>query len=453
MKKFITFTLVVLIAAAAVMAIYRFNFRKSIPVDAPVEEQVAAILRQNDCLVCHDPEAEKPFYGNLPIVGKRLDSHMYRAVRFTDLKTVLGDLQNIDQASLAKLESSLHSGSMPILEYKLVHWGTTFNDAEKSVLADWIRNVRAQRFATGLAAAEFANEPIQPLGPAPATDPAKVILGFKLYHDGRLSADGTISCATCHPLDKGGVDGTRTSEGIYGQFGGINAPTVYNALHNVQQFWNGRAATLAAQAAGPPVNPVEMGTQSWDDIVTRLSADKTLVGEFAKLYPEGLTEATVTDAIAEFEKTLVTPDSPFDRYLKGDKTAITVEQVKGYEDFKAHKCATCHAGQTLGGQSFEYHGIAEDYFAARTPEIAYNDDDKGLAGFSGNERDLHRFKTPNLRNIALTAPYLHDGSAATLDEAVKSMIRFQTGTSYTQQEVDRIVDFLGTLTGQHEYLQ
>ncbi|MEG2061216.1 MAG: cytochrome c peroxidase [Alistipes sp.] len=453
MKKIVVVILALLIAGAAIMAIYRFNFRKSIPTEAPIEEQVAAILTQNECLACHDHQAAKPFYINFPIIGERLQGHIYRGTRFTDLKTLIADLQHIDEASLAKLEHTMLSGSMPLLEYKLAHWGTGFNAAEKSVLAGWIRDVRAQRFATGLAAEQFANEPVQPLREFIPTDSAKVALGFSLFTDGRLSTDGTISCATCHPLEKGGVDGTRTSEGIAGQFGGINAPTVYNAVFNCQQFWNGRAADLAEQAAGPPVNPIEMGTQTWEEIAARLNTDKALVQRFKALYPEGLTPATVTDAIAEFEKTLITPNAPFDKYLKGDTEAITADQIAGYELFKTNKCATCHAGQTLGGQSFEYMGIAEDYFAARTPEIVTNNDDQGLFGFSGNENDLHKFKTPNLRNIALTAPYLHDGSAKTLNEAVIAMFRFENGTAYTQQDVEQIVDFLGTLTGENPHLQ
>lgn len=455
MKRFVSIILVALVAAACVVAVYRFNFRKSIPADASVEEQVAVILAQNDCFVCHDHDAERPFYIDYPLIGTRLQGHMYRAARFADLKTVSHDLGSIDEASLAKLEQSMLSGSMPLLEYRLVHWGTGFNRAEKSVLAAWIRDVRASRFATGLAAAEFANEPVQPLRGDIPTDPAKVALGYKMFNDARISADGTVSCADCHILESGGADVAdfRTSEGIGGQFGGVNAPTVYNAVYNLQQFWNGRAATLAEQAAGPPVNPVEMGDQTWDDIVARLRQDRALVREFEALYPEGLTEATVTDAIAEFEKTLTTPDSPFDRYLQGDASALTAQEIEGYRLFKEHDCATCHAGQTLGGQSFEYLGIAEDYFAARTTEIAMNDDDKGLYGFTGNERDLHRFKVANLRNVALTPPYLHDGSAPTLDEAVIAMMRFQTGAEYTEEEVARIVAFLNTLTGRNPHLQ
>lgn len=455
MKKLIAFVVVALIVAAGATAIYRFNFRKSIPQGVPVEEQVAAILVQNDCMVCHSYDSAMPFYATLPIIRDRMQQHTHRATRFTDLHSVASNLQHIDEASLAKLEQAMLNGSMPLLEYRLVHWGTSFNDAEKSVLAGWVRDVRATRFATGLASEEFANDPVQPLRGGIPVDSAKVVLGQKLFDDTRLSLDNTVSCADCHILADGGADDPahRTSEGIAGQFGGVNAPTVYNSVYNVQQFWNGRAATLAEQAAGPPINPVEMGNQTWADIVARLVTDKALVKEFTTIYPEGLTEATVTDAIAEFEKTLTTPDSPFDKYLRGDKTAITAAQAAGYQLFREYDCATCHAGQLMGGQSFEHMGIAEDYFAARDPQISSGDDDKGLAGFTGNDRDLHKFKTPGLRNVALTPPYLHDGSATTLDDAVEAMLRFQLGVTAPQSDVDGIVDFLSTLNGVNPHLK
>ncbi len=452
MKKFILCTIGILLAAAAVTAIYRFNFRKQIPADAPLTEQVAAILEQNDCLVCHTPQGDAPFYATLPVIGPRIQGHMHRGTRFVDLKSAVADLDAINEADLAKLEQALTTGSMPVLEYRLVHWGTGFNREEKSVLARWIAQTRAELFATGLAAEEFAGEPVCPIAGGIPVDSAKVVLGYRLYHDGRISADGTVSCATCHPLDKGGMDNTRTSEGIFGQFGGVNAPTVYNAVYNHKQFWNGRAADLAEQAAGPPVNPVEMGTQSWDDIVARLRTDKELVRAFENTYPEGLTAQTVTDAIGEFEKTLTTPDSPFDRYLKGDKNALTAAEIAGYEAFKEHKCATCHTGQLMGGQSFEYFGITDDYFAHRPAEIPTVEDDKGLFGFTGDSLDIGRFKVPTLRNIALTAPYLHDGSAATLEEAVGKMMRYQIGEPEDDPHIPEIVAFLRTLTGKNPHL-
>lgn len=453
MKKILITALVVIVAITVVFAIYRFNFRKSVPTEGSTEDKVLAIFQQNDCFACHSSEAQAPFYGSFPIIGQQVLEDMNRGTRYLDLSRV--DLANINEADLAKIEQTMLSESMPLAKYKAMHWGTGFNKAEKSLLASWIMQTRAKRFATGLAADQYSNHPLQPMIDSIPTHSAKVSLGNLLYHDARLSLDNTVSCATCHPLDKGGVDGLRTSEGIDKQLGGINAPTVYNAVFNHVQFWNGRAANLAEQAAGPPANPIEMGNQTWDDIVERLRKDPVLVAQFNAIYGENITEANVTDAIAEFEKTLITPNSPFDNYLKGDKEALTAEQIEGFDLFMAHNCASCHVGQALGGQSFEHMGIVEDYHAARKaekPHIVYNDDDKGLYGFTNNELDLHKYKVPTLRNIALTSPYMHDGSVETLTEAVKTMMRFQTGTKQDQEEINKIVMFMETLTGEHQYL-
>ncbi|MEG1623229.1 MAG: cytochrome c peroxidase [Alistipes sp.] len=452
MKRVITITIILLLAAVAATVIYRYNFRKSIPTDASVSEQVVSILQQNDCLVCHDPKAEAPAYAALPGIGSRLKEHMYHAARFVHLKRACADIENINEADLAKIEQAVSNGSMPIGEYKAFHWGTGFNDKEKSILMQWVADVRAKRFVTGLSAKQFANEPIQPIVAAVVADSAKVMLGYKLYHDNRISGDNTVSCAFCHPLDKGGVDNLRTSKGIGNQFGTINAPTVYNSSLNFGQFWNGHAPTLALQAAEPPLNPVEMGSNSWDEIVARLRADKALVAEFAPLYPEGITEATVTDAIEVFEKTLLTPDCPFDLYLKGDLKALSEEQIAGYEAFKEFDCATCHVGQGMGGQSYEYIGIMEDYFASRSSEILWTDDDEGLYGVTKDSLDLACLKVPMLRNVELTAPYLHDGTAGTLHAAVGVMFRYQLGLSENDPNIPSIVTFLRTLTGKNPHM-
>lgn len=455
MKSIIRAAIFVITAIVVVTAIYRFSLRKSVP-DAQPSAQVAAILEQNGCYECHDAQADKPFYASLPVVGSMLDVHIEHGVNFIDLKKA--DLGNPSEVLLSMIEYTLQHDNMPIMEYKMAHWGTGYNKEEKSVLAKWIMDERASRYATGLACADLKNEPIQALPESVETDPMKVALGKKMYNDTRISLDNTISCATCHILEQGGADHAdeRTSEGINGNHGGVNAPTVYNALFNVEQFWNGRAHTLADQAAGPPVNPMEMGDQTWDQIVERLREDKDLVAEFAALYPdEGLTQATVTDAIGEFEKTLITPNDKLDLYLKGNKSALTAEELAGYQAFKDNTCATCHVGKTMGGQSFEKMGIFEDYFAAREqsrPDIAYNDDDKGLNGFTGKDEDLHKFKVPNLRNISRTAPYYHDGSQQTIEDAVRGMFRFELGKTATDQQVTSITTFLKTLDGQHEYL-
>ncbi|MCI7142280.1 MAG: heme-binding domain-containing protein [Paraprevotella sp.] len=450
MKKSLVTAIVILLALVLGFAVYRFAFRKSIP-DAPVSQQVAAILEQNGCYSCHSGQDGTPFYAKLPFADPIL-AHVEIGTRFWDLRRE--DLENPSEVLLSKLQHSVTSGNMPLVEYKLIHWGTGFNKAEKSLLTEWILSQRQERFATGTACEAYAQHALQPIPDSLATDIRKVTLGRKMYNEARVSLDGTLSCATCHVIDKGGADsrGTRTSEGIYGQFGGINAPTVLNAAFNVEQFWNGRAHTLADQAAGPPVNPVEMGDQTWEQICERLSQDASLVAEFQSIYPEGITQATVTDAIAEYEKTLITPNDRLDQMLKGDENALTEEEKKGLAAFMDNSCAVCHVGKTLGGQSFETLGIYEDYYAAReqsNPDIVYNDDDKGLAGFTGDTADLHRFKVPGLRNISKTSPYFHDGTQATIEDAVRAMFRFELGVKEApESDVASISAFLRTLDGE-----
>ncbi len=450
MKKSLVTAIVILLALVLGFAVYRFAFRKSIP-DAPVSQQVAAILEQNGCYSCHSGQDGTPFYAKLPFADPIL-AHVEIGTRFWDLRRE--DLENPSEVLLSKLQHSVTSGNMPLVEYKLIHWGTGFNKAEKSLLTEWILSQRQERFATGTACEAYAQHALQPIPDSLSTDIRKVTLGRKMYNEARVSLDGTLSCATCHVIDQGGADsrGTRTSEGIYGQFGGINAPTVLNAAFNVEQFWNGRAHTLADQAAGPPVNPVEMGDQTWEQICERLKEDASLVAEFQSIYHEGITQATVTDAIAEYEKTLITPNDRLDQMLKGDENALTEEEKKGLAAFMDNSCAVCHVGKTLGGQSFETLGIYEDYYAAReqsNPDIVYNDDDKGLAGFTGDTADLHRFKVPGLRNISKTSPYFHDGTQATIEDAVRAMFRFELGVKEApESDVASISTFLRTLDGE-----
>ena len=450
MKKSLVTAIVILLALVLGFAVYRFAFRKSIT-DAPVSQQVAAILEQNGCYSCHSGQDGTPFYAKLPFADPIL-AHVEIGTRFWDLRRE--DLENPSEVLLSKLQHSVTSGNMPLVEYKLIHWGTGFNKAEKSLLTEWILSQRQERFATGTACEAYAQHALQPIPDSLSTDIRKVTLGRKMYNEARVSLDGTLSCATCHVIDQGGADsrGTRTSEGIYGQFGGINAPTVLNAAFNVEQFWNGRAHTLADQAAGPPVNPVEMGDQTWEQICERLKEDASLVAEFQSIYPEGITQATVTDAIAEYEKTLITPNDRLDQMLKGDENALTEEEKKGLAAFMDNSCAVCHVGKTLGGQSFETLGIYEDYYAAReqsNPDIVYNDDDKGLAGFTGDTADLHRFKVPGLRNISKTSPYFHDGTQATIEDAVRAMFRFELGVKEApESDVASISAFLRTLDGE-----
>lgn len=451
-KRSLLLTLMVLLIGILALGIYRFSIRKTIP-EGPLDMQARAIMINNECLACHSSNAPAPFYHNFPVAGKLVKKDMRDAVRYIDLEKVcqaLKEGKKITEVDLAKIEQSMINESMPVAQYKMIHWGTAYNSAEKDVIARWVREYRAKNYPNTLAAAEFANEPLRPLPDSLAVDSKKVELGFKLYHDVRISANNTVSCATCHPLDKGGVDGLKTSKGIYDQIGGINAPTVYNSALNLAQFWDGRAADLQAQAGGPPLDGLEMGS-NWEQITGKLRADKEMVKDFAAIYPEGITEQTITDAIAEFEKTLLTPNSRFDRYLKGEQGVLTAEEIAGYELFKTKNCATCHVGVNIGGQSYEYMGIVDDYFHHRGTPL-HDNKDYGHFNVTRDSLDFQRFKTPTLRNVALTAPYLHDGTAKTLEEATEAMFKYQMGQEYTTDDIRKLVLFMNTLTGENKMM-
>lgn len=414
-------------------------------------KQVASIIRENGCLECHSATAQVPFYGKLPLVGPVVEADMLEGTRYLDLTAMVDALESgklVAEVDLAKVENTVLSGSMPPSKYYAMpmHWGTTLNSDEKAVLISWAKDVRKKNFTTPTVAEEFANEPVQPLMVSLPTDPAKVALGFDLYHDTRLSGDNTISCATCHGLNTAGVDRKQFSEGIAGQFGGVNAPTVYNSALNILQFWDGRAADLKEQAAGPPLNPVEMGSHSFDEISAKLVDDKELSKRFLAIYPEGINQSTITDAIAEFEKTLLTP-SRFDQYLMGEEDVLTAEELEGYQLFKDNKCATCHVGVNIGGQSFEYMGIKLNYFDYRATGLT--DGDNGRYAVTKDEQDRHKFKTPTLRNVMITQPYMHDGSVATVDDAIRIMHQFQIGNNISDTETAKITAFLHTLTGEY----
>ena len=276
-------------------------------------------------------------------------------------------------------------------------------------------------------------------------DANKVSLGRKLFHDKRLSADNTLSCASCHDLHKGGADGSVSATGIRGQIGPINSPTVFNSAYSVKQFWDGRAATLEEQAGGPVNNPLEMGS-NWKQVLGKLNQDPQLVGEFKRVYPDGITSENIVSAIATFERSLVTPNSKLDKYLRGDKTALSSVEAHGYQLFKAN-CISCHAGKNMGGLSFEKMGRKADYFADRHTPLTKAD--YGLYNFTHKEDDKFKFKVPTLRNIAQTAPYFHDGSAKTLTDAVRVMGKYQVGKNFNNAEVADLTAFLKTLTGEY----
>ena len=283
------------------------------------------------------------------------------------------------------------------------------------------------------------SEPITPIEPARITRPALVELGKKLYFDPRLSKSGFISCNSCHNLSMGGSDNLATSIGHNWQMGPINAPTVLNSGMNVAQFWDGRAATLKAQAGGPIANPGEMAF-THELAVEVLSTIPGYVAEFQQAFGTPAIDIDrVTGAIAAFEETLVTPNARFDKWLRGDKRALSLEEERGYDLFKASGCTACHNGPAAGGASFRKMGVVEPY---RTSSPA-----EGRVAVTGKDADRFNFKVPTLRNVELTYPYFHDGAANTLAESVEVMGRIQLGRRYTPAETASIVAFLKTLTG------
>ncbi len=447
--------ILVAIGIVAIGAIVYRAVNTAPPESMSANEQIVKIFEDGGCAECHTADPALPFYANWPIARKVITEDIVNGYKSFDIVPMMTAIENgeaVNEVDLAKVEKSVMDGTMPLAKYYLVHWGSSLTRKKSDMVLAWVRNHRAQFYPNTLAAAEFANETIRPIPDSVEYDPAKAALGELLYHDTRLSADGTVSCATCHGINTGGVDNLKYSEGIGGQLGGVNAPTVFNAVFNFVQFWDGRAATLADQAAGPPLNPVEMGCTSFDEIVARLAEDKAFVKAFNAVYPEGLSQATITDAIALYEHTLITPNSPFDRYLKGDKEALTAEQVKGFELFKEYNCATCHAGVNMGGLSYELMGQRADYFKDRELQerSGLTDGDNGRWAQTGIERDRFRFRTPGLRNVALTYPYYHDGSVKSLEEAVGMMAKYQVGKELSAENIATITAFLHTLTGEYK---
>lgn len=264
----------------------------------------------------------------------------------------------------------------------------------------------------------------------------KAKLGEKLFNDKRLSLDNSISCASCHIINEGGDDNSVVATGIYGKQGNINTPTVLNSVFNFRQFWDGRAKSLNEQALGPIENPIEMASD-FNILIKKL--EKTEYKElFDEVFEDGITKENIVDSIAEHEKTLITPNSPFDKYLNGDENAITKEQKEGYELFKNKGCISCHNGINVGGNLYSKFGVMED---AKSINL-------GRYNLTKKEKDKYYFKVPSLRNIEHTAPYFHDGRTYSLHAAVKIMALYQVGRPISEKEIDSIVSFLKSLSGE-----
>jgi cytochrome c peroxidase len=270
--------------------------------------------------------------------------------------------------------------------------------------------------------------------------PEKVDLGRLLYFDRRLSKNHDVSCNSCHGLTKYGVDNQMTSLGHKHQFGDRNSPSVYNAAGHFVQFWDGRAADVEAQAKGPVLNPVEMAMPDESAVIATLESIPGYVDAFHKAFPQdpnAVTYDNLGKAIGAFERNLVTP-SPWDKFLSGDETALTNAQKAGFNSFISAGCGQCHQGELVGGSMYEILGKV----------VAWPDsEDIGRAKVTKQETDRFRFKVPSLRNVTETGPYFHDGSVATLTQAVQLMAKHQLGKELSDREVTSIVSWLGSLTG------
>jgi len=287
------------------------------------------------------------------------------------------------------------------------------------------------------------DEPIKPLPSDLKLDARKVELGRTLFVDTRFAKDNSVACASCHDFSHGGADPRPRSIGVHGELGGANAPTVFNSGLNFRQTWNGSGASLEDFLERLIKNPKVFGSE-WADVVARLRQDRAMAAQFADVYPDGITSKNTIDAIATFVRSLTTP-SRFDRFLRGDAGAITTEELQGYNKFKSYGCVACHQGVNVGGNMFQKFGVMGDYFADRGNLTAA---DLGRYNVTKRDADKFVFKVPSLRNVELTAPYFHDGSAATLEIAVAIMFRYQLGRDAPPEDKALIVKFLKALTGE-----
>ena len=306
-----------------------------------------------------------------------------------------------------------------------------------------IGSVHAAKPLLDTAETYSGDEPILPIVADSSLESSKVALGKLLFHDRRLSKDNSISCADCHQIANGGADGKIKAVGYKKQVGPLNTPTVLNSSLNIAQFWDGRVKTLEEQIPGPVHNPIEMATD-WKQVVAKLNQDAGLKQKFKSAYASNISSELIVDAIATYERALVTENSLFDQYLMGDESAISDAAKEGYRLFKEIGCVSCHQGRSVGGNMFQTFGIMSDYFEDKV----VRESDKGRINVTHRQRDLHRFKVPSLRTASVTAPYFHDGNTATLEEAVAEMAKIQLGTELLDNEIFQVVKFIESLNGE-----
>lgn len=291
-----------------------------------------------------------------------------------------------------------------------------------------------------------SSSPIQPIPLDSGQDPEKVQLGKKLFNDPQLSHNNIFSCASCHHVEFDGADGLDRSITNKGTRNIINTPSVFNIRYNFKQTWEGFFKTLEEQAEGDIVYP-DHGNSSWPEVLGKLVPNLDYQKDFNEIYSDGIQRENILDAIASYERSLITPNSRFDQYIRGNENAITDKEKTGYEYFKEYGCVACHQGINVGGNMYQKFGLFGDYFKKRG-DIGVGD--YGLFNVTGKEEDKYIFRVPSLRNIEVTGPYLHDGSVNKLNKVVKIMARYQLGTTIPENKIDNIVSFLKTLTGEYQ---
>jgi cytochrome c peroxidase len=289
-------------------------------------------------------------------------------------------------------------------------------------------------------------EPIQPIPLAIALDPNKVALGKQLFQDVRFSQDNRVSCLSCHSFSMGGADRRAYSIGVNGALGNVNTPSVFNAAFNFRLNWDGEFDNLTTHLDGLVENPLTLGSQ-WNEVVNKLRQSTEYIQGFAGIYPDGLTRANIQDALTTYEQSLYTPNSRFDQFLRGNKQALTAAEQEGYRIFKAYGCVSCHQGVNVGGNIFQKFGVIGNYFADRGN---ITQADLGRYNVTKDKADRYVFRVPTLRNVALTPPYFHDGSAKTLEDAIAVMAKYQLGRPLAKAQINSIAQFLHSLTGEYQ---
>jgi cytochrome c peroxidase len=292
----------------------------------------------------------------------------------------------------------------------------------------------------------LVNESIQPIPLERALDPKKVLLGEKLFQDVRLSKDNRVSCLTCHAFNMGGTDRRTHSLGVHSRVGEVNTPTIFNVRYNFRLNWNGKFETLTDHIEGLLTSPTGMD-MSWDVLIQKLKQVPEYQRTFSQIYSDGMTSSNIKDGLVVYEESLNTPNSRFDRFLRGDKQALAPTEQEGYRLFKEYGCASCHQGINAGGNLFQRFGVMGNYFADRGK---ITQADLGRFNVTQDPADRFVFRVPSLRNVAQTAPYFHDGTAQTLEQAIAVMAKYQLGRSLPVKHINRLAEFLKTLTGEYQ---